>query len=185
METKEEMSLTLSKVLAKFPKDVLSTSSWRGDDCLVIRKEALAAIATFLRDDPELDYNFLVDIGGVDYLTYPKPQPERFAVAYHFLSMNKKHRVRLKVYVGVAGEIDSLSSMWKTADWMEREVYDQYGITFKNHWNLERILNHKDFVGHPLRKDYPIRKRQVLTESDTLMDQMKRRLEVKGLTTGR
>lgn len=185
METTETMSITLSKVTAKFGKDVLSTSSWRGDDCIVIRKEALVAIATFLRDDPELGYNFLADIGGVDYLTYPKPQPERFAVAYHFLSMSKKHRVRIKVYVGMGGEVDTLSSMWKTADWMEREVFDQYGIKFKNHPNLMRILNHKEFVGHPLRKDYPIKKRQVLSESDTLMDQMKRRLEFKGLTTGR
>lgn len=185
METTETMSITMSKVAAKFQKDVVSSSSWRGDDCLVVRKEALVAIATFLRDDAELDYNFLVDIGGVDYLTHPKPQPERFAVAYHFLSMKKKHRVRLKVYVGIDGEIETMSKMWKAADWMEREVYDQYGIKFKNHSNLKRILNHHEFVGHPLRKDYPIKKRQVLSESDTLMDEMKKRLEFKGLRTGR
>lgn len=177
-------SLTISKVLAKFGSDVVSTSSWQGDDGVVIRKDALKAVATFLRDDPELDYNFLVDIGGVDYLTYPKPQPERFAVAYHFLSMRKKHRIRLKVYVGaVDNAIDTLSGMWKTADWMEREVWDQYGIPFKGHPNLKRILNHAEFVGHPLRKDYPIKKRQVLSTSDTLMDEMQKRLELKGLTT--
>jgi len=184
MDTTTE-SITISKVKAKFGNDVISSSSWRGDDALVIRKEALLPIATFLRDDAELDYNFLVDIGGVDYLTYPKPQPERFGVAYHFLSMKHKHRVRLKVYAAAADEIDSLVSMWKGANWMEREVFDQYGLKFKGHPNLKRILNHAEFVGHPLRKDYPIKKRQVLSTSDSLMDEMKQRLEFKGLTTGR
>lgn len=186
MEPTTTESITISKVKAKFGNDVLSSSSWRGDDALVIRKGALLAVATFLRDDAELDYNFLVDIGGVDYLTYPKPQPERFGVAYHFLSMKHKRRVRLKVYVGMAdNEIDTLTGMWKAADWMEREVFDQYGIKFKHHPNLKRILNHAEFVGHPLRKDYPIKKRQILSTSDSLMDEMKKRLEFKGLTTGR
>ena len=150
-------SLTIRKVKEKFPDDVVSSSSWRGDDALVIKKEALIAIATFLKTDPELDFNFLVDLSGVDYLTHPKPQPERFAVAYHFLSMAKKQRVRLKVYVGLAdNQVDTLIGLWKSADWMEREVFDQYGIKFKGHPNLKRILNHIAFVGHPLRKDYPI-----------------------------
>lgn len=184
MDTTTE-SITISKVKAKFGNDVISSSSWRGDDALVIRKEALLPIVKFLREDPELDYNFLVDIGGVDYLTYPKPQPERFGVGYHFLSMKFKHRVRLKVYAAAKDEIDTLVPFWKAANWMEREVFDQYGLKFKGHPNLRRLLNHAEFVGHPLRKDYPIKKRQVLSTSDSLMDEMKQRLETKGLTTGR
>lgn len=184
MDTTTE-SITISKVKAKFGNDVISSSSWRGDDALVIRKEALLAIAKFLREDPELDYNFLVDIGGVDYLTYPTPQPARFGVGYQFLSIQYKHRVRLKVFAAAADEIDSLVPMWKSANWMEREVFDQYGLKFKGHPNLRRLLNHAEFVGHPLRKDYPIKKRQVLSTSDSMMDEMKQRLEVKGLTTGR
>lgn len=181
-----DTSLTLRKLADKFGEDILSTSSWRGDDCAVVKKAALIPVITFLKNDPELDYNFLVDIGGVDYLTYPKPQPERFAVAYHFLSHAKKHRVRLKVYAGAAdAELPSLYPMWKAADWQEREIYDQYGIRFSNHPNLVRILNHCEFVGHPLRKDYPIKKRQVLTTTDPMMDQMKRRLEAKGLKVSR
>ncbi|HEY9900770.1 MAG TPA: NADH-quinone oxidoreductase subunit C [Pantanalinema sp.] len=182
----QTLSITLSKLQEKFKKEIVAVSSWRADDCVVIRKEALVAVAAFLRDDPELDYNMLVDIGAVDYLNHPKPQPERFAVAYHFLSLKFKHRVRVKVFAGLKDpEIDTLCGMWKAANWMEREVFDQYGLKFKGHPNLKRILNHAEFVGHPLRKDYPIRKRQVLTESDTLMDEMQKRLEAKGLTTGR
>ena len=181
-----ETSLTLRKLKEKFGDQIVSMSSWRGDDMVVVGKESLLSVVAFLRDDPELSYQFLVDIAGVDYLTHPRPQLQRFAVAYHFLSMAFKHRVRIKVFVAPQDPgVPTLSALWKSADWCEREIFDQYGIKFVGHPNLKRILNHVEFVGHPLRKDYPIKKRQVLTATDPLMDEMQKRLAFKGLVVER
>lgn len=176
-----ELSPVLTKLKQRFPGDVVSTSSWRGDDTAVIKREAITRVLEFCKDDPELAFNFLMDLSAVDYMTYPKAQPARFGVAYHLYSLSKNHRVRLKVFVNANEEIETACPLYKSANWMEREVFDQYGLKFKNHPNLKRILNHQEFVGHPLRKDYPMRKRQPLGSVDTLMDEMEKRLKAKGL----
>ena len=94
------------------------------------------------------------------------PGQTRFVVVYHFLSLPLKHRLRVEVPVGEVEEadpeVDSLSSLWAGADWLEREVWDMFGIRFRGHQNLKRILMYEEFVGHPLRKDYPVNKRQPL-----------------------
>jgi NADH-quinone oxidoreductase subunit C len=97
------------------------------------------------------------------------PGPERYVVVYHFFSLPLKHRLRLEVPVGAVGEVDeaelevdSLTSLWAGADWLEREVWDMFGIRFRGHPNLKRILMYAEFVGHPLRKDFPVNKRQPL-----------------------
>jgi NADH-quinone oxidoreductase subunit C len=94
------------------------------------------------------------------------PGGARFVVVYHFFSLPLKHRLRLEVPVGEVDEaepeVDSLSSLWAAADWLEREVWDMFGIRFRGHPNLKRILMYDEFVGHPLRKDYPVNKRQPL-----------------------
>ena len=87
----------------------------------------------------------------------------RFEVVYHFYSLSKNHRLRVKVGVDdKSPEVNSVTSIWAAADWFEREVWDMFGIVFKDHPNLKRILMYKEFVGHPLRKDYPVNKRQPL-----------------------
>jgi NADH-quinone oxidoreductase subunit C len=94
------------------------------------------------------------------------PSSARFVVVYHFFSLPLKHRLRLQVPLenaeGADLEVDSLTSLWAGADWLEREVWDMFGIRFRGHQNLKRILLYKEFVGHPLRKDYPVNKRQPL-----------------------
>ena len=94
------------------------------------------------------------------------PGPARFVVVYHFFSLPLKHRLRLEVSLGeveeAEPEVDSLSALWAAADWLEREVWDMFGIRFRGHPNLKRILMYEEFVGHPLRKDYPVNKRQPL-----------------------
>ena len=97
------------------------------------------------------------------------PGPARFVVVYHLFSLPLKHRLRVEVPAGNAEdaeeadpEVDSLSSLWAGADWLEREVWDMFGIRFRGHPNLKRILMYDEFVGHPLRKDYPVNKRQPL-----------------------
>ena len=95
-----------------------------------------------------------------------RPGTARFVVVYHFFSLPLKHRLRLEVPVGedeeAEPEVDSLTPLWAGADWLEREVWDMFGIRFRGHQNLKRILMYEEFVGHPLRKDYPVNKRQPL-----------------------
>ncbi len=157
------MSETQSKVLAalqaRFSKDIREIHSRCGDDTALIDKGAIVEVAKFLRDDPAMHFDFLMDVTAVDYLGR---QP-RFEVVYHFYSVKHNHRVRIKA--GVAEEdltIDSLCGLWPSANWFEREAWDMFGIRFMNHPNLKRILMYEEFQGHPLRKDYPINKRQPL-----------------------
>jgi NADH-quinone oxidoreductase subunit C len=156
-----EESVTLTKLRERFAESIIEISSFTGDDMAVIQPAAIVAVATFLKSDPDLDYNYLMDLAGVDCLHLDKPH--RFEVVYHFFSLAKKHRVRIKVPLGAKQpEVDSISSLWAGADWYEREVWDMFGVKFRNHPNLKRILMYEEFEGHPLRKDYPIRKRQPL-----------------------
>lgn len=142
-------------------KKILETYSQHGDETAVIDPEALLEVASFLKEDPEIQMNFLMDLTVVDW---PQEEP-RFEVVYHFYSLEKRHRVRLKTRVGTFDQepvLDSLTSLYHAADWMEREAYDLYGVRFVGHPNLKRILMYEGFEGHPLRKDYPINKRQPL-----------------------
>lgn len=152
-------SLTLKKLAEEFPDSILETHSYRGDDTAIVRKEDIVAICRFLRDDEALRYNFMMDLTAVDYLG----REPRFEVVYHLYSLPHNQRVRLKARVSESDcTIDSIVPVWISADWFEREVFDMYGITFQGHPELRRILLYEGFEGHPLRKDYPLKKRQPL-----------------------
>ena len=154
-------SVTLRKLKERFGNSILESHSYLGDDTVLIHPEALMPIVTFLKQDPDLEYNFLMDLTAVDYLKMKKKP--RFEVVYHFFSLSKKQRLRVKVPAEAADpEVDSLVSLWPGANWFEREVWDMFGIKFRGHPNLKRILMYEQFEGHPLRKDYPISKRQPL-----------------------
>ncbi|MCB9771570.1 MAG: NADH-quinone oxidoreductase subunit C [Candidatus Omnitrophica bacterium] len=156
----------LEKVQEKFTQDIVETHVFRGDETVVVRPSALRAVAQFLRETPELDFNFLMDLTAVDYLFFAggRIQKEfRFEVVYHFFSLKNNIRLRIKVPVDEKDpEVETLSDLWASANWYEREVWDMYGIRFKNHPNLKRILMYEEFKGHALRKDYPFNKRQPL-----------------------
>jgi NADH-quinone oxidoreductase subunit C len=142
---------------------VVSTHSYRGDDTLVVDgTNALKTLQT-LRDDPEVAMNFLADLTAVDYFG----REPRFEVVYHLRSFKTGARLRVKALVaepedGSSPACDSAVTLWASANWMEREVWDLYGIKFRGHPDLRRILMYEEFVGHPLRKDYPKEKRQPL-----------------------
>jgi len=120
---------------------------------LYVPADALVAVATFLRDDPGMDFGMLSWIAGVDYL----PRNPRFEIVYHLLSITHTMRLTLKVRVPEEQpRVPSLVSVWPTADWHERETFDFYGIEFTGHPNLTRILLPDDWVGWPLRKDSPL-----------------------------
>ncbi len=153
--------LALNKVLRKFPDEILDSHSQHGNDTVIIKKEALIKIVEFIKTNRQLTMDMLVDITCVDY---PEAD-ERFVMVYHFFSTEHKHRLRLKAPVSEEDiYIDSLVPVWGSANWLEREVYDMYGVKFNNHPNLTRILMYDSFEGHPLRKDYPLTKRQPILE---------------------
>lgn len=147
----------LAKLVDRFGDAVVSTHSDFGDDTALVLRERIVEICAFLRDDPDLAFDFAMDLTGVDYLG----EEPRFEVVYHLYSLEKKHRVRIKARVPEEDPvIDSVIPVWPGMNWYEREAFDMYGIVFRNHPNLRRILMYDEFVGHPLRKDYPKAKRQ-------------------------
>jgi NADH/F420H2 dehydrogenase subunit C len=162
----------LAKVKARFGARVLAEYSFRGQSAVTVAPETLREILVFLRDDAETAFDWLMDVGGVDYLGYPDDDDRewRFEVAYQLYSMKLNHRFRVKVGVpDDSVEVPSVWDLWAIANWEEREVYDMYGIRFAGHPNLRRILCHDEFVGHALRKDYPINKRQKLSQPSEII----------------
>ena len=133
----------------------------------------------FLKENVDVKFEMLVDIAGIDYLTYPNHEGSRFAVSYSFKSVSSVGaRIRLKVLVGEGDlKVPTISDLYANANWYEREVFDQFGIKFEGHPDLRRLLNHVEFVGHPLRKDYPAQKRQWLSTNDYLLPELEKRLE--------
>lgn len=130
-----------------------------GELTLWIEKKDLKAIAKIIKEANELSFEQLIDLSAVDFLYHEKPY--RFEVVYHFLSLTHQHRLRIKCALDEKDLfIDSLCSLWDCANWYERECYDMYGISFKGHPDLKRILMYDGFEGFPLRKDYLITKEQ-------------------------
>ena len=150
----------IDRVKSEFASIVIDSHNFRGDQTLTVKKGSEIELFTFLRDDPELDFNFLMDLTAVDYMDR---KDERFEMVYHLFSL--KHNGRLRIKIPVSEDdctINSICPIWKTANWYEREVWDLYGIKFNDHPDMRRILLYEEFKGHPLRKDYPINKRQPL-----------------------
>ena len=147
-------------IKGKYGDLVLDSHNFRGDQTITVRKDCGNDFFKFLRDEPELSFNFLMDITAVDYLS---KKTERFEVVYHFYSLKHNDRLRIKIPISMKDCIaDTITPLWKTANWYEREIWDMYGIKFRNHPDLKRILLYEEFNGHPLRKDYAVNKRQPL-----------------------
>src|SRR6266513_1101320 len=143
-------------VQSRFADQVLDVNDFRGDLAITVKPDKVTDICRALKEDPSTKFDLLSTITGLDYQGYPeKKRAERFNVVYHMYSIDHGHRVRLKVPLPEsAPEVDSVSSIWKTANWWERETFDMFGIRFRDHPDLRRILCHEEFVGHPLRKDH-------------------------------
>jgi NADH-quinone oxidoreductase subunit C len=123
-----------------------------GEITLVVKREAIATVLQALRDTPGLEYQQLMEIAGVDY----PERPERFEVVYHLLSLTRNRRIRVKLSTDEATPVPSVTSLWPVAGWLEREVYDMYGVAFAGNPDLRRILTDYGFEGHPQRKDFPL-----------------------------
>ena len=152
-------SVVLRRLLDALPDAVLDTHVTHGDATARVEAARILDVFRLLRDDAELEFEMLSDVTAVDYLG----EEPRFEVVYHLYSVAKNHRVRIKARVAEsAPEIDSAVAVWPSANWMEREVWDLYGIRFRDHPDPRRLLLYEEFEGHPLRKDYPKEKRQPL-----------------------
>ncbi len=145
----------ISQLQDAFPTGLTKTVEWRGDLAVTVPRERLHEVAQFLHDDPAMDFDYIVHVSSVDW----PDDDERFEVVYEFYSIKKRQRIRLKTRTPESDCIvDSLTDLWKGADFMEREVYDMMGIRFRNHPDLRRILMPDDYTeGYPLRKDFPLR----------------------------
>jgi len=145
---------TIEKLKQEFKESILDIIEFRGETTIKVKKEDIVKISKFLHDDPDLSYDYLSDVVGVDYLGR-KP---RFEVVYHLYSIKNNTRLRLKVGVDEKNaQVETVTTVWKSANWPERESYDLFGIKFKNHPDLRRILLPDEWKGHPLRKDYPLK----------------------------
>jgi len=151
-------------LLERLGAKVKRIDDWRGDLSITVDRSAWVEACTLLRDHPELDFKLFLDLCGVDNLD---EREQRFEVVFHAYSVSKKHHVRLKAAVPESdATIDTITGVYKGASWFEREAWDLYGIVFKGHSNLARILTHRDFVGHGMRKDYPTARRHILKEPE-------------------
>jgi NADH-quinone oxidoreductase subunit C len=141
----------LSKIKERFPEAILDMTEFAGEHIFHVKGRDILTVLTELKAD---GFNFLADLTAIDNLTLGGF--ERFAVSYHLLCHQTAERLTVKAYIPEEEpSLPSVESLWKTADWQEREVFDLYGIKFEGHPNLIRIMNPDDFEGYPLRKDYP------------------------------
>jgi NADH-quinone oxidoreductase subunit C len=148
-----EHAKVLERLQEQFGETILDHSEFRGDLSVRVKPEAIVEVARFLRDDPQLQYNFLENICGVDYLG----RDPRFEVVYHFISLHSYDRICVKVGLPEANPtVPTLTTLWAGANWQERETYDMFGIVFEGHPSLVRILMPDDWEGHPQRKDVPL-----------------------------
>jgi NADH-quinone oxidoreductase subunit C len=145
--------LVVKRISQQFPDLIEEVVDFRGERTLIIPQEKIVAVCTFLRDDPQLQYNFLTDICADDML----PDYPRFAVNYMLYSIPYNHRIRLRVPVEDPDDgPETVGEVWKIGTWLEMEVWDLMGVRFKGNGSLRRLFLPEDWQGHPLRKDYPL-----------------------------
>jgi NADH-quinone oxidoreductase subunit C len=148
----------------RFGPAIVGTHAHRGDHTAVVARDAILPLLTFCREDAGLAFDMLTDLTAVDYSAFSgREDGPRFEVVYHLSSLPHNHRLRVKVQVSEDEPVvPTAMGLWPIANWLEREVWDMFGIRFAGHPDLRRLLLYEEFVGHPLRKDYPINRRQPL-----------------------
>ncbi len=152
-----EHTEVLKILKGRFPERLEEIRTFRGQDIAVIARDGAKEVLRFLRDDHALQFNLLMDLTCVDY----PERDRRFEVVYQLYSIPKNHRLRVKILVPENDAwVDTVSDLWAIGNWLEREAWDMFGVDFKGHPDMRRILLYPEFTGHPLRKDYPARLEQ-------------------------
>ena len=150
MEIKD---LVVVRLKEKFPKINFETSEFRNELTVKLDKKNIVMVCKFLKENEEMEFKFCEDVTAIDWAK----RNDRFTVVYHIFSLKHNFRLRLKADVDESDcSIDTVSSVWKSANWAERETYDMYGINFKGHPDLRRMYMPEEFEYHPLRKDFPL-----------------------------
>ena len=144
----------VASAVDRVPGAFTDAKEFAGEITLFVDRDQIVSVCRAFKDD---GFNYLVDLSGVDYSKYPAHSGLRFGVSYTLYSFRHNKRVRLRLFTDEATPVPSVTSVWKTANWHERETFDMLGIRFEGHPNLERILMWEGFNGHPLRKDFPVR----------------------------
>jgi NADH-quinone oxidoreductase subunit C len=154
----------LERLRARLGSAVVETHDQHGDHTAVVERAALPGALSLCRDDADLAFDVLMDLTAVDYHKYPgREDGPRFEVVYHLYSLRWNHRLRIKVRVDEDDAVvPTAVPLWPIANWFEREVWDMFGVRFAGHPDPRRLLMYEEFVGHPLRKDYPVNRRQPL-----------------------
>jgi NADH-quinone oxidoreductase subunit C len=147
--------LVLQRLREQYGDLLQDVRTWRHETTVLLAPQDLVRVCRFLRETPDLAFDFLSSVVGVDRLRLPDNRP-RFEVVYHLYSVQFKRRLRLKVRVDEGEAVPSVTGVWESANWHEREVADLFGVSFDGHPDLRRILMPDDWEGHPLRKDYPV-----------------------------
>jgi NADH-quinone oxidoreductase subunit C len=150
--TSQVPSAALDRIREKFSNQVVDVSYYAGEVTVKLKQERAEEIWRFLRDDPALRFDYLSNLTAVHWPERPQP----FEVVLHLFSVGTRERITLKLDVGEGEQPPTASRVWPTANWHEREVFDLFGISFHGHPDMTRILMTDDWVGHPLRKDYPL-----------------------------
>ncbi len=142
------------KLRDKFPQDILTAEMMRDFPVITVKKDKIIDVVKYLYDDPELQFRFLTDLCGIHF---PDNTGQELGVIYHLHNLPKNKRLRLRIFFSVNDAVvPTLTTVFSSANWLERETYDFYGISFKGHPNLKRIMNVDDMVGFPLRKEFPL-----------------------------
>ncbi|MCX6144359.1 MAG: NADH-quinone oxidoreductase subunit C [Ignavibacteriales bacterium] len=146
-------AVVLEKLKSRFANAVLDTNEFRGELTVVVPKERIVDVCRFLKEDPQLQFDLLADVCGIDMYTPTK----RFGVIYNLYSLKNKNRIRLKVFTEEEDpKVPTMTGVYGTANWHERETFDMFGIIFEGHPDLRRVYMPEDFEHYPLRKDFPL-----------------------------
>jgi NADH-quinone oxidoreductase subunit C len=145
--------VVLDKLKSRFAESVLEANEFRGELTVVVPKERIVDVCRFLKEDPQLQFDFLADVFGIDMYTPTK----RFGVIYNLYSLKNKNRIHLKVFTEEEDpKVPTMTGVYGTANWHEREAFDMFGIIFEGHPDFRRIYMPDDFEHYPLRKDFPL-----------------------------
>ena len=145
--------VVLERLKSRFAESILEANEFRGELTIVVPKERIVVMCRFLKEDPQLQFDLLADVCGIDMYTATK----RFGVIYNLYSLKNKNRIRLKVFIEEDDlKVPTLTGVYGTANWHERETFDMFGIIFDGHPDLRRVYMPDEFEHYPLRKDFPL-----------------------------
>jgi NADH-quinone oxidoreductase subunit C len=166
MEEQELLTSVEIKLRENFGDNIISAEMMRDFPVFTIKKDKIVEVIKYLYDEPEMEFRFLTDLCGIHF---PDNQGQELGVIYHLHNMPKNWRIRLRIFFSTEdATVPTLTTVFSAANWMERETYDFYGIVFKGHPNMKRILNVEDMVGFPLRKEFPLEDQNREDKNDSM-----------------